>query len=331
MTLAREETVVDRAGAVFDYLDQMVDAADAPKSWRDLLRIHLSVGRRQAEAAAVFPCADLPILVHAAITGNSAAAVPLAAACTLVYLGADLFDNLADEELPEEWAGCSPSQISLAAATMLAPLPQLALSGMGRATSPETMLRVSQAVAQTLLTMGIGQHEDLLFSSREGLTADACRRVAERKAGGELAGFARAAAVLAGAGAEVEDAYATFGSCWGTASQIASDLADVWDPAGSNDLLNGTRTLPIVHAMTVLEGAERLEFDRLLERSRHSSDHAGTRTVLRRTGSVTYTMLVVQVYVRRAAAALDSAGAGQPARGELERLLKSGSLIDCGD
>ena len=276
------------------------------------------------------PCIEVPMLIHAAIAGDDTAAVPLAAACALVYLGADLFDNVADDELPEEWAGRPAAQVSLAAAAMLAPLPQLALcAGHGAALDLPTRARLSRVLASTLLTMGIGQHEDLLHSSLSGLSVEACRGVSERKGGGEIGGFARAAAILAGASSAVEDAFACFGSCVGTGAQIASDLADLWDPDGSRDLLNGTPTLPIVHAATVLQGRRRVALQQLLAHARLSvAVHPEVRATLRDAGSVEYTMLVVQVYARRACAALERADAREPARQALERMLHSCSLLE---
>ncbi len=85
---------------VFAFLDQLILSLPVRPAHRQLLQIHLRVGKERAEAWPEMSSIQLPFLVHAAITGDEAPAPPIAAACTMAYLGADPLDSVPDDELP---------------------------------------------------------------------------------------------------------------------------------------------------------------------------------------------------------------------------------------
>ncbi|MEK6813426.1 MAG: polyprenyl synthetase family protein [Nitrospirota bacterium] len=291
---------------VFEWMEGFLGSLPIPAEHRELLAVHVEEGRAQAASCPEFPSIRVPLLVHAGVAGDEERAVPLAGACAFVYLGADLLDNLADDELPARWRGRTPAEASLAACTFLSVLPYLALS---RLDAPPGRIQVLTGLfAEGLLSMSAGQHEDLLASRGEGVTPPACRAMVERKSGAETALFARSAAVLAGADPAVADSYGAFGLCLGAGAQIGSDLGDIFDPGGSRDLLNGKLTLPIVHALTVLKDRDREAFLRLLDSARQSIEpHEEARKVLMRAGSVRYTALVIEVYRQKALSHLAAA------------------------
>ena len=103
-----------RVERVFAFLEDLIGALPVPPSHRELLRVHLDVGRERAEIYPELPAIQLPLLVHAAISGDESPALPVAGACTLLYLGADLFDNVIDDELPPSWRARDPAEASLA-------------------------------------------------------------------------------------------------------------------------------------------------------------------------------------------------------------------------
>ncbi len=317
-----------RAGEVLDFLEGFVGSLPVPGGHRGLLLLHLEEGREQAAEDPALPAIQLPLLVHAAISGEEAPAVPAAGACLLLYLGADLLDNLADDELPTRWLGRGPQEVSLVAATYLSALPGLALARLGeRGAPPEKLAELSRLFAQTLLTMSAGQREDLV--SPEGISLEECRAVAERRSGAEIGLFAKAGAVvLAADDARLHKAYASMGASIGTAGQIASDLHDLWRPEPSQDLLNGKKTLPVVHALSTLRGGGLENLRRLLAAARESAEpHAEARKVLLEAGSLRYAALVVEVYRRRALEGLAGANPREAAGGELRALLEETSLL----
>jgi Polyprenyl synthetase len=316
-----------RAQRVFAFLEGLIRALPVPRGHRELLHVHLDVGREQAQVYPGLPAIELPLLVHAAITGDEGPALPVAGACTLLYLGADLFDNVVDGELSPGWEGREAGEASLAAATLLASLPQLSIARLRAMGAPVGRLwALANLFAETLLAMSAGEHEDLLFTGSDDVSPEMCRAVAERKSGSEFALFARAGATLATEDPGVIEEYAAFGHCLGTAGQICSDVRDIWDGGVGRDLLNGKRTLPIAHALHTLRGASRERLRGLLGAARESVEcHDEVRGLLAAAGAAHYASLVAEVYRQRARAALSAASPLEPAGRDLLALLDAAS------
>jgi heptaprenyl diphosphate synthase len=323
----------ERVERVFAFLEDLIETLPVPPSHQELLRVHLDVGREHAEAYPELPAVQLPLLVHAAITGDEGPALPVAGACTLLYLGADLFDNLIDDELPPSWHARGPAEASLAATTLLAALPQLALARLAEpGTPPVRLWGLTHLFAETLLTMSAGEHEDLLFTDRDDVGAQVCRAMVERKSGSEFALFARAGALLATEDPAVVEEYTAFGLCFGTARQICTDAWDIWKGENSPDLLNGRRTLPIVHALYTLRGGSRERLQDLLGAVREGDQsHKEVRKMLLAAGSVHYTALIVGIYRRRALNYLAAATPQEPAGQDLRTLLHGALLLGTGE
>ena len=319
-----------RVERVFGSLEDLIDALPTPPGHRDLLRIHLNVGREAAMAHPQLPAVQLPLLTHAAVGGEEEPAVPVAAACVLLYLGADLFDNVVDDELPNAWRGRNPAEASLAATTLLAAMPQLALDALRRTgTPPARVWALARHFAGALLTMGAGQREDLLFTGRDDVGGTECRLMAERKGGAEYALFAKSGALLATEDPAVVEKYAAFGHCLGTARQICTDVWDIWRRPESRDLRNGKRTLPIVHALFVLKGEPRAQLSKLLEAAREDAGpHDELREVLLEAGSVDYCGIVVESYRRRAREHLAAVSPREPAGSALRAMLDETTLLE---
>jgi hypothetical protein len=72
-----------------------------------------------------------------------------------VYLAADLLDNVMDDELPERWQKLGHGQATLAAAAMLAALPDRALDDAERGIPAARIARLRRSLTGTLLTMGV--------------------------------------------------------------------------------------------------------------------------------------------------------------------------------
>jgi geranylgeranyl diphosphate synthase, type I len=319
----------ERVESVFAYLDDVILSLPVRHGHRHLLQIHLSVGRDRAEAWPQMSSIQLPLLVHAAITGEEKPAIPVAGACTLLYLGADLFDSILDLELPPLWQARDLSQASLAATTLLGALPQLSIARLQeQKTPPEKLWKLAHLFADYGLTMGAGQYEDLRFPGLESVSIEDSRAMAEHKSGAEYALFATAGATLATEDPSTIEAYATFGSCFGTAQQLMNDAQDIWGHKRGQDLSNGKRTLPIIHALSTLRGERRERLHMLLAASRESAEHHdGVRALLAEAGSLRYTALIVWLYHQQARSHLSSASPREPAGRELYKLLDQASIL----
>jgi geranylgeranyl pyrophosphate synthase len=314
---------------VFAFLDQLILALPVRQGHRQLLQIHLRVGRERADVWPEMSSIQLPLLVHAAITGDERPALPIAGACTLLYLGADLFDSILDHELPPSWQARDPSAASLAATTLLGALPQLSIARLQeRGTPPERLWTLAHLFAECGLTMGAGQYEDLLLPTLENVSVEDSRAMAEQKSGAEYALFAAAGATLATEDRSTIDAYAAFGSCFGIAQQLMNDAKDIWGDERGQDLLNGKRTLPVVHALSTLRGERRLRLQKLLTAARGSTEHHDeVRALLAEAGSLRYTALMVWLYQQQARSHLASASPREPAARELYKLLDQASIL----
>ena len=323
----------ERVEQVFAFIEELIGTLPVPPRHRELLQVHVNVGREQAGTYPELPAVQLPLLVHTAITGDQRPALPVAGACTLLYLGADLLDNLLDHELPPGWHAREPTEANLAATTLLAALPQLSIARLrDKGVPPARLWALAQLFAHTLLTMSAGEYEDLLFAKLEDAELQLCRTIAERKSGSEFALFARAGAILATEDLTVIERYASFGLCLGTASQILSDVGDIWSEGMSRDLLNGERTLPVVHALYTLRGASRERLQELLVTPRESAEyHDEVRALLAAAGSIHYTPLVVEISLHRARRHLAAASPRGLAGRALRLLLDRTSLLPMGD
>jgi geranylgeranyl pyrophosphate synthase len=318
-----------RVGPVFAFLDELILALPVPPGHRELLQIHLSVGKERAEAWPEMSSIQLPLLVHKGITGDERLALPVAGACTLLYLGADLFDSMLDHELPPSWHTRDSSEAMLAATTLLGALPQLSIARLEeQGTPPARLWMLAHLFADTGLKMGAGQYEDLLSPGLENMSLEDSRAMAERKSGAEYALFATAGATLATEDPSAIEAYAAFGSCFGIAQQLINDAQDIWGHKRGQDLSNGKRTLPVVHALSTLGGERRERLQKLLAAaSEFREHHDGVRAFLAEAGSLRYTALIVWLYQQQARSHLASASPREPAARELYTLLDQASIL----
>jgi geranylgeranyl pyrophosphate synthase len=321
--------MLERVERVFAFIDDLIEALPVPTSHRELLQVHLGAVREDAKACPEMAAVQMPFLVHAAIADDERPALPVAAACTLLYLGADLLDSMIDDELPPLWHIRDSAEAYLTAATLLGALPQLSIARLReQGTPPARLWTLAHLFADTVLTMNAGQHEDLLFSDLENVSLEDSRAVVERKSGSASALLARAGAILATEDPFTIQAYTAFGACYGIAKQLINDVWGIWGEGASQDLLNGRRTFPIVHALSTLRGEQREQLQRQLTVARESTEHHDeVRAVLAAAGSVRYTALIVWVYQQQARNHLAAASPQGIAGRELRMLLDRASLL----
>lgn len=199
--------------------------------------------RHHAPPDQLVPGVHLPLLAHAALSGDDEAALPLAVATTVLELGMDLLDHVQDDELDEAWADTDPALVVLAAVGCVASLPLLALARVDA--TPATANDLCTALGGALRVVGSGQQHDLAARDRADPAAAlrATERIAERRAL-----FCGLGARLAGADRATVAHLEAVGRGVGTARKLTSDLADLAAGAGSRDLRSGAATFPIAWA-----------------------------------------------------------------------------------
>lgn len=303
-----ESLAAERADHVMALCDRLVDEARTLPAQAETLRLALVLGRRQVASAPLAPLLQLPLAVHEAVAGDWRPAVPVAAACHLLYLGADILDNIADHELPVPWELWGPDQAALVACTLLYPLAQepIARAPVG----PHVRLGILRQLAAATQSMAAGQQEELRRSVRDDVDPDAAWRTAATKSGAEGEVACRAAALLAGASLEVVEAVAAFGRAYATAVQVTSDCQDIWAKDVSPDLANARPTPPVAYGLWTTPANDRPTLrQRILAAGWDPVAQAGIRTELARRGALAYCALRVHVLQGEAVTALRRAGA----------------------
>jgi geranylgeranyl pyrophosphate synthase len=274
--------------------------------------------------ARYFPAIHLPLLVHHAVRGDDTPALPLAVATTCWFVGCDVLDDLADGDLPAAWRGYRPAEIQLAALTFLCALPALALAALDAPAARRAPLL--DTIAQGGLRMAAGQQQDLRLTG--STTPDAAAaEAALARSGEEIGLFSRLAAQLADVAPATVEAYTRFGRALGAVWQLRNDWDDLFGPAPSKDLANGTRTLPIVLGLVHRRGAAREEYLALLERAREDpTARAAVCEAITHSGAAWHVVWLGQVYGHRARRALAEAAPRGPAGAILEQLIDDGLL-----
>lgn len=248
---------------------------------------------------ALLLCLDLPLaLLHSLHTGTLPLQ-PLLVVTTLLYLGIDLLDDLADGDLQEHWLDIAPAQIQLTATTLVSTLPHLAIAELP--VSDLHRVALHHTIAEGLLRMSAGQQQDLAMAGCADSNADAVEASVVAKSGAEGAMFARLAALYADADARTVESCAAYGQAIGTAGQLASDCYDLFQAPVSRDLANGTRTWPIAAYLEHVSPPLREACVSLLRRAQDDhSCHQEIRDRLHSWAAVRRCAFLVELYCHRA-------------------------------
>jgi geranylgeranyl pyrophosphate synthase len=264
--------------------------------------------------------AFLPIWTCQAAEGDPHQAVTVSAAWCVLHTAALLLDDVEDGELDRKpWPPMTPSQ-AINVATALTSVAQLLLGCMGRwGVTDSLALALSQAVNQAFLQVCAGQHLDLAatLSSLEGYW-----RMAAGKSGGCFAVACRAGAMVAGADSAQIARYAEFGRQLGILVQISDDFNGTWNSPGPGDLVPGSKSLPVIYALSVGSPETQAQFLDLLPRARTSEAAlAEARQMLIDLGALHYMVVQAETHRRRAQEALPLPGQDRDAYDQLVALL----------
>jgi geranylgeranyl pyrophosphate synthase len=306
----------------------IAETAASPQQWALLGSVVVGLDRcisAPSQCGDVVPSIDLPLAVHAAITGEEDTAVPLAAACALVCFSIGLFDDLADDDRRGHWARHSVGEINLAAATVLSALPSLILARLDVA--PPRRVRLQQILAEGLLRVSAGQQADLALTGAHEVTVGQVEAAVVGKIGERFATYCKLAAEMAAATTEAMSLYEAFGREIGIARQLISDCHDLV----SRDLVHGTRTMPIVAHINRLSESDRQRFLDLLDHSR-TDRHAAelVRRELRESGEISRVIFRARLHYGRARAIIDRVDAREPGRARLLCVARPGFAAPTG-
>ncbi|MDO8462535.1 MAG: hypothetical protein Q7S98_06760 [Deltaproteobacteria bacterium] len=171
------------------------------------------------------PSIEAPLWIYEASDRPSREGDYLAVIATFIYAGADLLDDLQDEDSFDRWKGFSKADLSLVATTFLSALPWKILSEMKIPLRRRLLLQ--KTLASKLLRMSEGQERDLNLPRRGESSDEAICRSVEAKSGEEMGLFTLLPAQMACFSKSRQRLCDHLGQMIGTASQLASDFNDL--------------------------------------------------------------------------------------------------------
>ena len=286
---------------VYDLIESILQENLRQCPFRDRLEAILQVVQAEKEEDASFVL--LPTWICKAVGGDRRRAVPVAAAWCLLHTAALLLDDVEDQELDYmAWPSMSPAQ-AVNAATGLIFASQMAWAHLGRlGVDGALSLSLQEIFGHTILQACVGQDLDL---AADAFSLGDYWQVAEAKSGALFALACRGGAMLGTTDRQQVESSAEFGHNLGVLIQISDDFNGVWNAPGAGDLVAGSKSLPVVYALSV-GGQETREhlLDLLSRTSVEGRAVSEARELLADLGALHYLMVQGQVYRRRAQAAL---------------------------
>ena len=212
----------DHQRLVTTELTQLLPSGDSPVE-RSMAYTALAPSK-QVRAVVVLLCAEL-------CRGDSARAVPAAAAIELVHAASLVLDDLPSMDDAPLRRGRRSNHLEFGEATAILAafgLLNLAYGALARSYDPPLASRMASLVSDAIGPEGLigGQELDLRATDRE-ITFEMLERVHRGKTGALFVAAATCGALTAGAAAEPIAALAAYAKNLGLAFQIVDDLLDV--------------------------------------------------------------------------------------------------------
>ncbi|MFI0263425.1 hypothetical protein ACH4OW_30875 [Streptomyces sp. NPDC017056] len=310
-----EARIADLFPRVRQYLGGLLDAYRPRYAHlRPMLERLVADGRR-----APHECA-LPFLVHAAVDGDPAPAVPVAAVHALWWRAANAFDDVTDGDRGTRLYGSDPGAVMTAALECGYALPLRALAALPAAAPLRERLTADYLDGWTAACDG--QIGDIL-GSPTGTSPEEVLTVYRHKSGAVYAMAATMAARLAlgadGAGDRRVTSWGEFGQALGMLAQFRNDEDDLRS-GGNEDLGNRTATYLLVRLLHSAPAATRQRAVELLGRSADSdaSRRQLAAMLLDPATLASYQRFLADIH-RRAHALLDTLAPASPFTASLHR------------
>ncbi len=303
--------------AVNALLEELFSRTPGIRGCTEDVRVALHAGR--AGESYSTPFVQLPSLCCEAVGGYASRAIPVMAAWYALMLAARILDDLEDADTAGTlWAQLGTARaVNVATGLILAaPLALLQLEQHG--VRSDHVLELLRDTQRTALHACAGQHEGL--ARTEFLNNG--WEVAEATAGEPFALACRAGAIVGEGTSSQVAQLGQFGQHLGVLTQIADDVADIWQVPGDGDLAAGRETLPVLYALAVSSPTVRSQLRRLLDLAPHDPGAAlQARQMLAEQGALHALVFEAEVRRQQARSALEAVDAGSPAKGQLLELV----------
>ena len=233
-------------------------APDHLNDYYGMLAYHLGWTDHSSPGKRIRPL--LCLLCCSAAGGAWEQALPLAAAVELIHNFSLIHDDIQDNSAlrrgrPTVWTKWGQAQAINAGDAMftLAHLAPHRLTALGVA--PATALQALAKLDYTCLALTQGQHLDMAFEQRDGISEAEYLSMIEKKTAALIAAAAYLGALVAGAPVERLAHYHAYGWYLGVAFQLQDDLLGIWgDPqvtgkSAASDLEKRKKSLPVVYGL----------------------------------------------------------------------------------
>ncbi|TNE43836.1 MAG: hypothetical protein EP343_32200 [Deltaproteobacteria bacterium] len=305
------------------------DQAVHPKQEALLLLAMHEFDRRERVSHPIAMAHQLPALAYFATTGElpqAEAKHPATALCrvsSLLEMGIDILDHIADRELGRHWDKVPLEAVQLLATGLIGSMTHLAVAELEA--QPEILAQLHKEIARGLVRIGAGQQLDFQAQTTSDATA------ALKKTGGRYALYTRLGARLAGANDETCEHWTTVGVNLGAARQLLSDCTDLFADE-SRDLASGIRTWPIAWLLEKVERKgsteQRAALEGILQQASQGGKEAQRRLqeIFQEQGGMRRVALEIEVYCQHALQGLAATEAKDTASSWLRFILTQPSL-----
>ncbi|MFS8104997.1 class 1 isoprenoid biosynthesis enzyme [Lentzea alba] len=191
-----------------------------------------------------------PFVLHAALTGDPAPAMPVAVLSRIWWAGAEVLDDIADGEFDGERFGVGAAEAMTVATTCLTLIPHSVIHGID--VSVATRQALAADFLDTSLRCAGGQIDDLAGGGE--ISWGRAMRSYAGKSGAPYERDAVMVARIAGQDESSIRSWRAFGSLFGVLRQLANDHAEE-TAVHATDLKNGVRTLLLSHLAESQQGS----------------------------------------------------------------------------
>jgi len=249
----------------------------------------------------------LILLAHEIAGGEDAEEVmPLALAFELIHTATLVHDDINDEASTRRGVQTIHTQAGLAKAVIAGDW--LFVQGFGLGGRYEE--NIVRLMAKCCADIAVAEFHQLDHVLNLATSPEDYLAIVRGKTAGPFASGCHAAGLVAGLTEAQASGLGRFGMELGVAFQLVDDLLDLrgdermGKPRGA-DVLEGKMTLPLIHALTLSHGKERVRLADIIENF-DDGDFDELMSLLNRSESLTYAELLVRTHLERAVLELDA-------------------------
>jgi competence protein ComQ len=274
----------------------------------DLMPLLWKLVEEDLERKADWPYIVLPFLTSELVGGEPGVAAPAATAWNLLYLAAEILDDLQDTGMVQSIDPSLEPATAMNAATALIFLAQLTLMpphylGAGATLRQQLVCELNR----TGFSACSGQHLDLARSTQLNSTQDDYWQIVGAKSGECFAWACRAGAALGGGTSSQVALCGTYGYNLGSLIQLSDDWAGLQPGRNPEDFVLGKKTLPTLYALTVASPEQREHLVILLDKARCCPEaRTEALTEIYQLGGLYYVLVEAEILRKRARTALGS-------------------------